>query len=201
VAKQLPYRLILASASQARRALLERAGYSFTIEPANIDEPGGEGFSDPRALVEHIAWLKAAAVAPRIDAGVVLAADSLGWLDGRPIGKPADVADARRILQLLSGTEHDLWTGVCLWRRPGDLQFAWQESSRVAVKALTEAEVDAYLSTRTWQGCSGAYAIQEEGDPYVRVLAGSTTNVIGLPMERLEKVLEWLAERGVHPSE
>ena len=193
MARQLPFRLILASASTARRDLLQRAGYSFSIEPANIEEPSGAGFSDPRPLVEHIAWLKAAAVAPRIDRGLVLAADSLGWLGGQPIGKPVDVADARRILRLLSGTEHELWTGVCLWRRPDDLQIAWQESSLVSVAALSEAELDSYLANRTWQGCSGAYAIQEEGDPYIRILTGSITNVVGLPMDRLEQVLNWLA--------
>jgi len=189
----LPFHLILASGSEARRKLLERAGYSFMIQPANINEPSGTGFTDPRSLVEHIAWLKAAAVAPRIDEGLVLAADSLGWLHGQAIGKPADEQDARRILRLLSGTKHDLWTGVCLWRRPGDMQIAWQESSRVQVVPLSEAMLDSYLATRTWQGCSGAYAIQEEGDPYVKVIAGSATNVIGLPMERLSEVLEWLA--------
>jgi septum formation protein len=185
---KLPFRLILASASTARRDLLTRAGYSFEILPANIDEPTGADFTDPRALVEHIAWLKAAAVAPKVDVGIVLAADSLGWINGQPIGKPADEADARRILRLLAGTQHELWTGVCLWRRPDDLQFAWQECSRVEMTPLSDGEIDDYLRTRTWQGCSGAYAIQENADPYVRIVAGSTSNVIGLPMETLQNI-------------
>jgi septum formation protein len=191
-----PFRLILASASQGRRYLLSRAGYQFEVIPSNIVEPSGEGATDPRSLVEHIAWLKAAAVAPRIEAGVVLAADSLGWIHGQPIGKPAEEADARRILRLLSGTEHELWTGVCLWRRPSDIQIAWQERSRVSMVQLSDSELDAYLSTRTWQGCSGAYAIQEEGDPYVQVIEGSMSNVIGLPMETLRSVLDELAQVG-----
>jgi septum formation protein len=194
MAKKLPFRLILASASTARRDLLTRAGYSFDILPANIDEPTGEGFDDPRALVEHIAWLKAKAVGPKVAEGLVLAADSLGWIKGQPIGKPADEADACRILKLLAGRIHELWTGVCLWRRPDDLQFAWQESSRVQMAALSDAEIDSYLATRTWQGCSGAYAIQENADPYVRVLEGSTTNVIGLPMERLERAFSMIGQ-------
>ena len=74
------------------------------------------------------------------------------------------------ILGLLAGREHELWTGVCLWRRPGDVQVAWQEVSRVAVKAMSRTEVDTYLATRTWRGCSGAYAIQEGEDPFVRVV-------------------------------
>jgi septum formation protein len=191
--ERFPFRLTLASASPARRDLLTRAGFRFTVLPADIDEPSGENFRDARSLVAHTAWLKAAAVAPRVDEGIVLAADTVGWLHGQVIGKPAEEADARRILRVLAGTEHELWTGVCLWRRPDDIQLAWQEVSRVAMAALTDAELDAYLSTRTWQGCSGAYAIQEGEDPYVRVLQGSTSNVIGLPMETLSRVLGWWA--------
>jgi septum formation protein len=191
--EQLPFRLILASGSPARRDLLARAGYRFEVLPANIDEPSGEGFPDARSLVQHTAWLKAAAVAPRVDKGIVLAADTVGWLHGRVIGKPADEADARRILRLLAGTEHELWTGVCLWRRPDNFQLAWQEVSRVAMAPLSNEELDAYLSTRTWQGCSGAYAIQEDDDPYVRVVEGSTSNVIGLPMETTARAFPWLA--------
>jgi septum formation protein len=200
MATQLPFRLILASASTGRRYLLSRAGYQFEVLPSNIEEPDGAGFTDPRSLVEHIAWLKATAVAPRIEKGLVLAADSLGWINGQPIGKPADEADARRILRLLAGTQHELWTGVCLWRRPDDVQVAWQEKSAVAMRAMTDDEIDTYLATRTWQGCAGAYAVEEGSDPYVSVSQGSVTNVIGLPVESLERVLTWLAQAGPVPG-
>jgi len=183
-----PSRVILASASPARRDLLIRAGYSFEVVSTNIDETA-QVAKDARSLVQQIAWLKAAAVAPSVEEGIVLAADTIGWLNGQAIGKPADEADARRILGGLSGTETELWTGVCLWRRPDDVQVAWQELSMVAMKALTDTELDAYIATGRWQGCSGAYAILEEGDPYISVVRGSTTNVIGLPMETLSKVL------------
>jgi septum formation protein len=189
MATAAPVRLILASGSPARRELLERAGYSFAVRPAHIDEPTGEGFTDPRTYVQTVAWLKAAAIAPQIAEGIVLAADTVGWLDGKVIGKPADEADARRILTLLGGREHALWTGVTLWRRPGDMQQCWQEKSRVHFKKLGRAEMDTYLATRTWQGCSGAYAIQEKDDPFVRLLEGSVSNVVGLPMESLSAVL------------
>jgi septum formation protein len=193
--QQPPFRLILASGSPARRDLLSRAGYRFDVLPADIDEPGSAGFSDPRTYVQRVAWLKAAAVAPRVEEGVVLAADTVGWLHGRAVGKPADEADARRILRLLSGTEHELWTGTVLWRRPDGVPLCWQDVSRVAVAPLTDAEIDTYLATRTWRGCSGAYAIQERDDPHVRVIEGSMTNVIGLPMETLARVLPWFARQ------
>jgi septum formation protein len=190
----IPLRLILASGSPARRELLTDAGYQFEVMPANVDEPTGTGVTDPRAYVQDVAWLKAAAVAPRIDRGLALAADTVGWLSGEIIGKPADEADARRILRFLGGKEHELWTGVCLWQRPGDLQIAWQEVTRVFFRQLTDAELDSYLATRTWRGCSGAYAIQERDDPYVQLVEGSLSNVVGLPMETLDRVLRWLAQ-------
>jgi septum formation protein len=198
--KSTPFRLILASASAARRDLLSRAGYHFDVMPANIAEPSSAGFTVVRPYVQNVAWLKAAAVAASISAdqsggpAIILAADTVGWLEGQAIGKPTDENDARRILRRLAGTEHELWTGVCLWHRPGDLQIAWQEMSRVAMKPMTEAQLDEYFRTRVWEGCSGGYAIQEGDDPYVRVLQGSISNVIGLPMETLTEVLYGLVK-------
>lgn len=195
MAVPLPFRLILASGSPARRELLTRAGYTFDVVPANADEPTGEGYADPRGYVQEVAWMKAAAVAARTESGLVLAADTVGWIDGKVIGKPTDADDARRILRLLGGREHELWTGVCLWLRPANLQIAWQELTHVHFSALDETQLTDYLATRTWEGCSGAYAIREEGDPYVRAVRGSVSNVIGLPMESLDACLQWLATR------
>jgi septum formation protein len=171
--------------------LLERLGYPFEVLPADVDEPE-QGFSDPRTMVQAVAWLKAAAVAPRVDAGLVLAADSIGWINGHPVLKPADEDDARRILREQAGREHELWTGVVLWRRPDDVQVAWQERTRVGFAPLSDEELERYLATRSWRGHSGAYAIREHGDPYVRVVEGSLSNVIGLPLETLTRVLAWL---------
>jgi septum formation protein len=193
----LPHRLVLASGSPARRDLLTRAGFTFDVLPAAIDEPTGIGYTDPRTYVQQVAWLKAAAVAPRVAApAIILAADTVGWLDGQVVGKPDDEADARRILRLLGGREHELWTGVCLWRRPNDVQLGWQEVSRVQVRAMDDGELASYLRTRQWQGCSGAYAIQEDGDPCIVVVHGSVSNVIGLPMETLGQLLPLIVPDG-----
>lgn len=187
--------LILASASPARRELLGRLGRPFEVRPADLDEP--TGFADPRREVQAVSWLKAAAVAPSVPRGIVLAADTIGWVDGAAILKPKDEGDARRILRALGGREHELWTGVTLWRRPDDVQLVWQERSLVHFAALTDEEMAHYLATREWQNNSGAYAIREDGDPYVRVVAGSVTNVIGLPLETLAPRLAWLEAGGV----
>jgi len=184
--EEQPFRLILGSSSPARRWLLERAGYRFEVRPPGIDEPTHAGYGNPRELVQHIAWLKAQAVAPNVEGEcIVLTADTVAWLDGEVLGKPADEADARRILRFLGGREHELWTGVCLWRRPDDVQVAWQEQSLVLFNALSDAELDAYLAGRSWQNNAGGYAIEETDDPHVHVVRGSVSNVIGLPMETL----------------
>lgn len=187
-------RLILASGSPARRELLERLGYRFEVRPAQVEEPIEAGHGDPRSYVQEIAWMKAAAVAATADTGIILAADTVGWCDGKPVLKPNDEADARRILRLLGGRRHELWTGVCLWRQPDGLQLAWQEMSLVAMKPMGDVELDRYIRTRQWMGCSGAYAIQEKDDPLLSV-EGSITNVIGLPMESLSQFLPLIAEK------
>lgn len=188
--QQLP--LILASASIGRRYLLEQAGYQFTIHPSNIDEPTDAGYPDARHLVQHISWLKAAAVAPQFNEGIVLSADTVAWIDGEPIGKPDDEAHARQILTKLGGREHELWTGVCLWRRPDNLQLIFQEVSKVLLKKMSDEELDQYILSRQWANNSGAYAIKETNDPHVTVTQGSLSNVIGLPMESLEELLPQL---------
>jgi septum formation protein len=189
-----PYsrRLILASSSPDRRILLEQAGYPIEVMPSHIDEPTGEGFTNPRHYVHTVSWLKAAAVAPQVTEGLLIAADTVGWLDGQVLGKAVDVHDARRIITAMGGREHELWTGVVLWRRPDDLQIVWQECTRLHSRVLSAAELDAYLATDAWVGRSGAYAIQENNDPFLTIIEGSLTNVIGLPMESLQRTLAWL---------
>ena len=102
-----PERLILASGSPARRELLTRFGYRFEVRPAQVEEPTEAGHGDPRSYVQAISWIKAAAVAATIDAGVVLAADTVGWCDRKPVLKPEDEADAHRILKMLGGRHHE----------------------------------------------------------------------------------------------
>ena len=182
--------LILASNSRGRRELMTRAGYTFTVKPSDIPEPTDAVDGDIRHYVADLAWRKARAVAETLDAAVVIAADTVGWHHGKVVGKPEGEADARRIVRELAGTTHELWTGVCLWHRPTNLQYCWQELSRVAVVELSERDIDDYLRTRLWQGCSGAYALQMPSDPLLTVVEGTASNVIGLPMESLAAALD-----------
>ena len=188
----LARRLILASASQGRRQLLAAAGYAFHVHPADLDEPADAPHGDCQRYVAELAWAKAHAVAPHYDSAFILAADTVAWIDGHVVGKPADEHEARRILRTLAGRTHQLWTGVCLWLRPEDLQLAWQELSLVALRPLEEAHIDHYLRSRPWRHCSGAYALQLPHDPDLTVLHGSPSNVIGLPLESLHRAFRLL---------
>lgn len=184
-------KLILASGSLGRRELMKLHGYEFEVRPSNVPEPTRAEDGDIRRYVGDLAWRKAAAIAATVTDGIVIAADTVGWQHGEVVGKPDDEAHARRIITALSGTTHELWTGVCVWVRPGDWQICWQELSEVAMVKLTPGQIDDYLKTRQWEGCSGAYAIQFPRDPYISVVSGSVSNVIGLPMESLARALKW----------
>ncbi len=192
-AQTLPYRLILASGSWGRKWLLETHGYTFDVQPSNVDEPTEARLGSCRQYVGELAWLKADNVAMTVDEGVVLAADTVGWLDGKVIGKPDDEAHARQILHGLSGRVHELWTGICLWVRPNNMQYMWQERSLVRMVELSKDEIDTYIASLKWEGCSGAYSLEFPTDPYLTVIEGSTSNVVGLPMESLAKALNRLA--------
>ncbi len=189
----MPKPLILASGSLGRRELMKLHGYAFEVRPSNIPEPTEARLGNCEHYVAELAWLKAQAIAPDVADGIIIAADTVGWQHGKVVGKPADAEHARRIIRALAGTTHELWTGVCLWIRPEGWQVCWQERSLVEMKALTEAEIDAYILTRKWEGCSGAYAIEFPRDPLLTVVEGSTSNVIGLPMESLGRALTAIA--------
>ena len=176
--------LILGSSSPSRIELLKRIFNSFEIIKPDIEEPSS-GFSSPREQVAVISWLKGQEVSLQVKRGVIIAADTIGWIDGKPLLKPIDREDAKEMISRMSGRNHELWTGVVLWHKPTNLQLCWQEQSIVSFKKVSPAEIEHYLETRSWKNHSGSYAIEEENDPWVQISRGSITNVIGLPLESL----------------
>jgi septum formation protein len=176
--------LILGSSSPSRIELLKRIFNSFEIIKPDIEEPSS-GFSSPREQVAVISWLKGQEVSLQVKQGVIIAADTIGWIDGKPLLKPIDREDAKEMISRMSGRNHELWTGVVLWHKPTNLQLCWQEQSIVSFKKVSPAEIEHYLETRSWKNHSGSYAIEEENDPWVQISRGSITNVIGLPLESL----------------
>jgi septum formation protein len=177
-----PRQFVLASASPRRQELLRNAGYEFVAEPPNIDEEIYPPALMPLDLARYLAFEKAKAVAGRFPDDVVLAADTVVAFGDRPLGKPADAAEAKRMLTLLSGTTHIVITGVCVMCRKTEYEQTRAVMSAVRMRRLTPAEIDAYVAGGEWRSKAGGYGIQDN-DPFVTRTAGSHSNIVGLPME------------------
>ena len=181
---------ILASASPRRKILLEKAGYKFKVIPSNIDENTFplENISS----IEHtkiLALAKAKDVAKKHPDILTMGADTVVDFNGRIIGKPKDAADAERITRLLFSAPHKVITAVALLRIKDDLEVIEAEVTTVYPKKLTEDQIAEHIKNEDWRGKAGAYGIQEAGDEFVEKIDGSFTNVIGLPMELVQKLL------------
>lgn len=180
--------LILASASPRRRTLLETAGYRFVVDPSDIDEPPPEPGTAVSDYVAQLAWRKARAVGARHPDALILAADTACAVLGEILNKPIDLADAERMIRLQEGRDTEVVTGVCLYR--ADLN-EWAGASEVSVvrfRPLTDSERAGYLVSDRWAGKAGAYGLQDD-DPWITVVSGTWSNVVGLPMERLARML------------
>ena len=179
-AHQMPS-LVLASASERRRQLLQQIGvHPDRIETPDLDETPLPGEA-PRALAERLARAKAEAVAASCAGAFVLAADTVVVCATRTLGKPQGEAEARRFLKRLSGRRHRVYTALAVIA-PDGRQTTRTVSTTVAFKRLAEDEIEAYLASGEWQGKAGGYAIQGRAGAFVRYLGGSYSNVVGLPL-------------------
>lgn len=174
-------RLILASASPRRRALMAAAGIPVAVVPPRIDETPRPGEA-PRRFVRRAARDKGEEVAARRPGAYVLAADTIVVLDGAILGKPSDRRQAARMLASLAGREHVVHTAVCLLDGRGRVVDEAVASTRVRFRALSRWEVAAYLRTGEGDDKAGAYAAQGAGSLLIERIAGSFTNVVGLPV-------------------
>jgi len=190
--------LILASASPRRCELLREAGYEFVVYPAHVDEDEpARQISSPVALAETLSFEKAMAVAARLKRGVVLGADTVVSAAGAVYGKAIDEADARRILTALMLSPHDVITGVTVVDAVTGQRETAHDTTRVEMASMSAVELEQYISSGLWQGKAGAYGIQDHGDAFVRSISGSFSNVIGLPMDLVRRML---AHRGILPA-
>ena len=175
---------ILASGSPRRRELLQYICPEYTVLPADIDETPPAGTA-PEAVGEVTARRKAEHVAKAHPNALIIAADTVVVAEGEVLGKPVDAADAARMLRLLSGSEHRVYTGVCL--RCGGRERCFTQCTRVWFYPLTEAEIEAYLATGEPFDKAGAYGIQGYGCALVERIEGDYFNVMGLPAARLKR--------------
>ena len=180
--------LILASASPRRAELLRQLKVDFRIIPGDATEVA-HGHLSPLEICRLNAHLKARAVAEKFPDALVLGADTLVFLGGEILGKPADLADAERMLALLQGRTHQVVTGVSLIHRRRHRERLFAVSTDVTFHPLTAKRVREYLSKVNPLDKAGAYAIQEHGEMIVSKISGSRSNVVGLPLERLRAEL------------
>ncbi len=181
-------RLILASASPRRRQLLAEAGIPFDVIVPVIPEPDEVTCKlPPTQQAEALAYFKARAVWDAQPGRWILGADTIVARGGEILGKPRDAAGARAMLDSLACTRHAVISGVALLG-PGGRQIA-SDTTFVTMRKLSAAELDAYIASGQWVGKAGAYGLQEIGDRFVENIEGSFTNVVGLPMELVGRMI------------
>lgn len=193
--------LILASASPRRKQLLAEAGYKFDVVVSQIDE---SSFSTdkitPVEYAKQLALAKAKDVAERYPDSIVIGADTVVDFDGQIIGKPADAKDAEAITRKLFSKPHKVITGLALVCKKRKLEIVEADTTIVYPKKLTDAQIAEHIASGIWKDKAGAYAIQEHdpsspkgyagaSDPFVDHIDGSMTNVMGMPMELLKRIL------------
>ncbi len=184
------YNIILGSQSPRRLELLKGIDIPFTVKII----AGLEEVYPPQLQAEEIplflAELKASAYLPEIDENtLVITADTIVWSEGKVLGKPTDLADAREMIQQLSGKTHEVFTGVCIQTKSKKVSFT--AVSHVTFSTLTETEIDYYLSHYKPLDKAGAYGVQEWiGYIAVEHIEGSYFNVMGLPIQRLYTALK-----------
>jgi septum formation protein len=179
-------RLILASSSPRRRAILEQLGVVFSVEAPDVEELSD---GQPRALVVQNALLKLRAVPGER----VLAVDSMVVWDGNAHGKPADAAEAERWLRELSGRWHEVMGGIAV--REGGEERTALAITRVRFRELDDSDIERYLASDEWRDRAGGYAIQEFGAMLVEEIEGDYFNVVGLPVPALLRLMPSLLQQ------
>ena len=177
--------LVLASASPRRAEILRQAGLPFVVRAAPVDETPLAGEA-PEAYVRRLAELKALAPAAGIDE-IVLGADTTVVVDAEMLGKPADAADARRMLTALSGRSHDVLTGVAL--RRGERVLRDWASTRVWFSHMSAEQIDGYVASGEPMDKAGGYAIQGLASKFIERIEGCYFNVVGLPVALVYRLL------------
>jgi septum formation protein len=182
-------RLVLASCSPQRRAILEQLGVPFVLRPVDVEE---EEAGDPTAVALENARRKALAAGAG-EGEVVLGVDTIVVIDGEIWGKPSDAAAAAAVLRRLSGRTHTVVSGVALANADGAVEPA-TATTDVTFRALMDWLVDWYVATGEWESRAGGYAIQGRGAALVTRIDGDYLNVVGLPVATLVELWPWLLD-------
>jgi septum formation protein len=184
--------LFLASKSPRRRALLRELGLPFRALVPDVHE--NIAAPSPRRHATRVAERKVLAVTSRVKHGTIIGVDTIVVLGNRIMGKPANKADARHMLQALSGRTHRVISGVCLLRKPGNRKLLAAETTRVKFRRLSRREIEDYISTREPYDKAGAYGIQGKAGFFVERIDGDYFNVVGLPVALVLRLLKRIGD-------
>lgn len=191
----MPSELILASGSPRRRELMQRAGYRFrVVVPDDHAECGLCSGESPIQFVRRMAYQKAANVASKVADALVIGCDTVAECQGVILGKPRDERDAGEMLRRLRGRNHRVLSGLCLWPVPAGKPVIETAISHLFMDPLSDSQIEDYLLSGQWEGKAGAFGYQD-GLDWVHLVEGSESNVVGLPMELLGRLIEELAPR------
>lgn len=189
-------RIILASRSPRRAALLRQIGLEFDCVASNVDETVDDALT-PEEHVLKLSYQKARVVAGAIDDGIIIGADTVVALDGRTLGKPTDAAEAKQMLRTLSGREHKVYTGFTLIEKPSQKVISEFEVTSVKFRILEEDEIDKYIASGSPLDKAGAYGIQDDfGAVFVERICGCYYTVVGFPLTRFYTALKRLLGGG-----
>lgn len=182
--------VILASSSPRRKQLLEQIKLPFTAVPSNVQEDVKAFHCSPFEVAEQLSLLKASEVAERFKKEIVIGADTIVVIDNEILGKPKDDSEACQMLTRLSGREHEVITGVSLINIERNIKMVEHESTKVKFRKLTSRMIESYVKSKEPADKAGAYAIQGLGALFVERIEGCYFNVVGLPLARLNMMLE-----------
>jgi septum formation protein len=169
---------------------LAEAGYHFEVVPPSCaEEQGPERKESPADYVARLATAKAADVVRQIGRGLVLGCDTVAECEGQILGKPQTADAARRMLELLSGREHRVLTGVCVWNAPAGEPITRVATTTLRMDRLSPEQLTQYVASGQWEGKAGGFGYQDRLG-WVHIVAGSPSNVVGLPLELLAEMLK-----------
>ena len=201
MSEQSQYSFILASVSPRRKQLLAEAGYKFTVVRPDIDESSFpvEGI-EACEYAERLALAKAKDVAEKYPDCLVIGADTVVDFQGQIIGKPIDAKEAEQITKKLFSRTHKVITGIAIVRLCDGIELSECDTTTVYPKRLTSEQIAGHINSESWRDKAGAYAIKENGDEFVEKIEGRLTNVMGLPMELLQRLLTRIPGAGASPE-
>ncbi|MBN1214974.1 MAG: septum formation protein Maf [Candidatus Lokiarchaeota archaeon] len=186
--------LILASKSTDRKEIFKTMDINIKYIDSDINEEIFKAkIKDPIKLVKKLAHVKVLNVIDKIQSiyndAIIIGADTIVELEGEIIGKPLDEDDAIRILGKLSGKKHNIFTGISILRLPERKNIIDYDKTEVEFLSLSDDEIDLYIQTQEWKGKAGAYSLREKAGLFIKSIKGSHSNILGLPMQKLYKIL------------